>query len=169
MDRSKQTTDEIRNDARNAAEAVLEAYWASRSIPIDPVKIARSMGLSVFEAQLGEDTWGMIIADEGGTANIYLDEDQAPTRARFSCAHELGHYVDHQCDLEPSTGYEDKRSTAGIGEPSEVYANEFAGALLSPEAELRDLVGQGLDTFEIASAFLVSPASIDYRRKLLGI
>ena len=169
MDRSKQSVDTIRDDARNAAEAILETYWTSRTIPVDPVKIARLMGLSVFEAHLGEDTWGMIIADEGGTANIYLDEDQSPTRARFSCAHELGHYVDHQCDLEPSTGYEDKRSTAGIGQPSEVYANEFAGALLSPELELRDLVDQGLDTFEIARAFHVSPASIDYRRKLLGI
>lgn len=169
MDRSRQSIDEIRNDARNAAEAVLEAYWTSRAIPIDPVTIARSMGLSVFKAQLGEDTWGMIIADEGGTANIYLDEDQSPTRARFSCAHELGHYVDHQCDLEPSTGYEDKRSTAGIGQPHEVYANEFAGALLSPEEELRSFVEQGLDTFEIARTFHVSPASVDYRRRLLGI
>ena len=169
MDRRTQTVDEIRSDARNAAEAVLEAYWPSRAIPVDPVRIARSMGLSVFEAQLGEDTWGMIIADQGGSANIYLDEDQPPTRARFSCAHELGHYVDHQCDLEPSTGYEDKRSTAGAGQPSEVYANEFAGALLSPEPELRELVEQGLDTFELARAFRVSPASIAYRRQRLAV
>lgn len=169
MDRRTQTVDEIRSDARNAAEAVLEAYWPSRTIPVDPVRIARLMGLSVFEAQLGEDTWGMIIADQGGSANIYLDEDQPPTRARFSCAHELGHYVDHQCDLEPSTGYEDKRSTAGAGQPSEVYANEFAGALLSLEPELRELVEQGLDTFELARAFRVSPASIAYRRQLLAV
>lgn len=169
MARRSQTVDEIRRDARSAAEDVLKAYWEHREIPVDPVKIARSMGLSVFEAQLGEDTWGMIIADEGGTANIYLDEDQPPTRARFSCAHELGHYVDHKCELEPSMGYEDKRSAAGAGQPSEIYANEFAGALLSPEAELRELVDSGFETFEIARTFHVSPASIAYRRQLLNI
>lgn len=57
---------EIRENARNAANAVLETYWPSLSIPVDPVQIARSMGLSVFRSKLDGDVWGMIIGDEGG-------------------------------------------------------------------------------------------------------
>lgn len=152
-----------------AAEEILAAYWPTREIPVDPIKIARTMGLSVFRTQLGDDVWGMIIADGGGSADIYLDEDQSQTRARFSCAHELGHYVDRKSEMEPSTGYMDQRSADTTGQPAEIYANEFAGALLAPEAELRDYIDQGLNDYEIAAEFNVSPASISYRRKLLGI
>ena len=162
------TVGQIRDCARNDAAAVLEAYW-STEVPVDPVVIARAMGLSVFDAQLGEDTWGMIVGEDGCTANIYLDKDQAPPRYRFSCAHEVGHYVARKSSLEPSMGFIDKRSGSGAGEPDEIYANEFAASLLLPEEAIREAVDSGLTDFAIASRFAVSPAAVEYRRHLLHL
>lgn len=162
------STVELRERARLDASLVLEEFWADGRLPVDPIEIARSMGLSVFTSQLGDDTWGMIIGSDNG-ADIYLDKDQATTRMRFSCAHELGHFVDRAAALTPNKGYIDKRSSAGAGTPAEIYANEFAASLLAPEDDLRRMVMRGADNIEIASIFGVSLASIEYRRRLLGI
>lgn len=160
--------EDMRLKARKDAQDVLKEYWSNGRIPVDPIEIARKMGLSVFTSQLGDDTWGMLVGSNGA-ADIYLDQDQSVTRMRFSCAHELGHYVDHKSDIRPHAGFIDKRSTDGVGRPAEVYANEFAASLLAPEAQLRELVDQELDIMEIARHFGMSPSSIEYRKSLLGI
>lgn len=164
------TVDQIRSKARADASAALAVYW-DEQMPVDPVAIARRAGLSVFDAQLGEDTWGMIIGNGDGSADIYLDLDQGNTKRRFSCAHELGHYFDRMADLsiEAGTGFEDKRSEEGRGTADEVYANEFAASLLMPETRFRALAGGGVPTVAIAAEFGVSPASAAYRRRLLGL
>ena len=161
--------EELREKARKDAARVLEESWGDKGFPVDPVRIARSMGLSVFTSQLGNDTWGMIIGSENG-ADIYVDKDQAPTRMRFSCAHELGHFVDRAADLTSSKGYIDRRSSTGAhNAPAEIYANEFAASLLAPEDDLRRMVMHGADNIEIASAFGISLTSVEYRRQFLGI
>lgn len=169
MDATK-TVQEIRDKARADAKAVLDSFW-DEGFPVDPIAIARKAGLSVFDAQLGDDTWGMIIGNGDGSADIYLDLDQGRTKRRFSCAHELGHYFDRMADLsiEPGTGFEDKRSDEGRGTADEVYANEFAASLLMPESRFRALAGGGAPTVAIAAEFEVSPASASYRRQLLGV
>lgn len=160
---------ELREKARVDAARVFEEFWTGGGLPVDPVRIARSMGLSVFTSQLGNDTWGMIVGSDNG-ADIYLDKDQAPTRMRFSCAHELGHFVDRAADLTSNRGYVDKRSSTGAHDtPAEIYANEFAASLLAPEGDLRRMVMRGDDDIEIASAFGISLTSIEYRRQFLGI
>ena len=153
------STVELRERARLDASLVLEEFWADGRLPVDPIEIARSMGLSVFTSQLGDDTWGMIIGSDNG-ADIYLDKDQATTRM---------HFVDRAAALTPNKGYIDKRSSAGAGTPAEIYANEFAASLLAPEGDLRRMVMRGADNIEIASIFGVSLASIEYRRRLLGV
>lgn len=160
---------ELRKKARKDAARVLEESWADKGLPVDPIRIARSMGLSVFTSQLGNDTWGMIIGSDNG-ADIYLDKDQAPTRMRFSCAHELGHFVDRAADLTSNRGYIDKRSSTGThNAPAEIYANEFAASLLAPEKDLRRMVSRGDSNIEIASAFGISLTSVEHRRRFLGI
>lgn len=162
------TIAQIRTAARRDAATVLRDYWAGDG-KVDPVMLARRMGLSVFDAQLGDDTWGMIIGASGGSADIYLDVDQPPVRYRFSCAHELGHYVDNRGTLSPGEGFEDRRSEEGRGTAREVYANEFAGSLLMPEGAFRELAQSGAANPDIAREFGVSLAAVEYRRNLLGI
>lgn len=137
-------------------------------MPVDPVTIARDVGISVFSAQLGDDVFGMLVGSTAG-ADMYLDKDQPPARFRFTCAHEIGHYVDQTSKLSPEEAYVDKRSDDSRGEPAEVYANEFAASLLMPINELKACVNGGMSDFEMAAHFDVSLQALRYRRNLLRV
>lgn len=162
------TVAEIRDQARRDADAALDLYWDDKPMPVDPVQIARELGLQVFTAQLGDDAFGMLIGSAAG-ADMYLDKDQPPARFRFTAAHELGHYVDQTSKLSPEVAYVDKRSDDRRGEPDEIYANEFAGSLLMPEAKLKSCIHSGMNDFEMSSYFDVSLQALRYRRSLLGV
>ena len=138
----------------------------SRSV--NPVALARAAGASVFVAELGEDTYGMLVGDAAGQ-NIYVDRDQPPSRRRFIVAYELGHMVSHIDEpLPEGTAFVDARSEAGRGTAPEVYANEFAGNLLMPAPEVRRLGNEGEDTIAMAAYFGVSVSAMGYRRQVLG-
>lgn len=162
------TVRQIREQARQDASEVLLKYWMPNAVPVDPIHIARQLGLSVFSAELGDDVWGMLAGGSGG-ADIYLDRDQPPTRFRFSCAHELGHFIDRGAELSSGDAFVDKRSDADAGRADEVYANEFGGSLLMPEIELRKAIMAGDDDFDLADRFQVSLDAVRYRRKLVGV
>lgn len=165
-----ESVSDIRDRARRDAEAVLALHWAGKPMPVDPVVIARDLGLSVFSAQLGDDVFGMLVGSKAGT-DMYLDKDQAPARFRFTCAHEIGHYVDHTSRISPehSETYVDRRSDTDRGKPDEIYANEFAGSLLMPADELKACIGAGMTDLQMASYFDVSLQALRYRRGLLGL
>lgn len=159
------TVGQIRRQAREDAERTLKDCWDGTH-PINPVPIARSLGASVFLAELGEEEYGRLESDGAG-ANIYIDRDQPLSRRNFTCAHEIGHLVSHRD--EPSAVFVDLRSDAGRGTASEIYANEFAGCLLMPERIVRKFVSAGLDDWEMAEALGVSLSAIGYRKKRLGV
>jgi Zn-dependent peptidase ImmA (M78 family) len=166
------TVSEIRDRARRDAAATLEVHWSAQPMPVDPVVIARELGIQVYRAQLDGDTFGMLTWSRGG-AEMYLEGDQAPTRMRFTAAHEIGHYVDRTSTIDPELGptpsFVDRRSDDTRGTPDEIYANEFAGSLLMPEAELRPLLASGMSDIQIADYFDVSLQALRYRKSLLGV
>lgn len=159
----------IRQNANEMAREILDEFWPERFLPVDPVHIARDMGVEVFSAELGNDVFGLIYGTPGG-AEIYIDRDQPPNRYRFSVAHELGHYVEHSERPGPAAemDYVDRRSDEDRGSPEEVYANQFAGALLMPEKELRAERARGLNDVQLARLFGVSLSALQYRLQLLG-
>lgn len=168
--RSPETVGQIRARARSNAEEILDQYWDG-NLPVDPVALARMAGTSVFTAQLGDDVFGMIIGS-GDSADIYLDQDQGMPRMRFTCAHELGHYVDHSMrgdTLVSSKGYVDKRSEEGRGTAPEIYANEFAASLLMPERNVQQDVKRGKSIAQMANTFQVSLSAMSWRLKHLGL
>lgn len=162
---------EIRTDARHAAQGVLESYWDGK-YPVDPVKIALDLGVEVYMAQLGQDVYGMIKGKPSDTT-IFLDVDQAPVRMRFTCAHELGHYVERSSRLSDDDSLEfaeiDRRSDQDHGRPIEVFANEFAASLLMPETEVRRLNGQNTNLYHMAAYFNVSVQAMSLRKRHLGL
>jgi Zn-dependent peptidase ImmA (M78 family) len=162
------TVREIRDKARDDAEEVLFRHWIPRTLPVQPVPIARALGISVFSAQLGDDAWGMLVGSGAGV-DMYLDKDQPPTRFRFSCAHEIGHFVDRGADVRPDQAFIDSRSDSGKGRADEIYANEFAGSLLIPKPELVAAIRAGEGNWDLADRFAVSVNAISYRRHLLGV
>jgi Zn-dependent peptidase ImmA (M78 family) len=166
--RSNLTVRQIRHEATSKAEATLEEYWAEGTYPIDPVQIALRMGVEVFEAQLGNDVFGMLVGAEGGNGvRMFIDKDQPVKRYRFTCAHELGHYVDH-LDDPVSAAYIDRRSEEGVGTREEIFANEFAGNLLMPTRELLRQIESGKQDFVVADHFGVSPSALGYRKRIVN-
>jgi Zn-dependent peptidase ImmA (M78 family) len=165
------TIPDIRKAARDNADGVLETYWDGR-LPVDPIRIARAMGVEVYTAQLGADVYGMITGTPADT-EIFLDIDQAPVRSRFTCAHELGHYVERSSRLTDDNDAEfaeiDRRSDKDHGKPIEVFANEFAGSLLMPQKEVHRLYAQQMTVFEMARIFNVSVQAMSFRKFHLGL
>jgi Zn-dependent peptidase ImmA (M78 family) len=158
---------EIRREATDLADDVLNEHWWQGELPVDPVQIARSMGVEVFSAQLGNDVFGMILGAPEG-AQIYVDVDQPPTRYRFTAAHELGHYVERSEHGDGDMAYVDRRSDEDRGNKQEIYANQFAGALLMPEADILAYRQAGLSDVRLAARFGVSLSALQYRLQLLG-
>ncbi|MFF0909725.1 ImmA/IrrE family metallo-endopeptidase [Microbacterium enclense] len=139
------------------------------SFPVDPYLIAERLNISVLSERLDPDTAGFIIRESGGPTSIYLNAFDAPVRQRFTLAHELGHYVQHQND--PDIGFVDRRNeVASSGtDASEIWANQFAAELLMPGAALSKWWAEGLTADAIRQRLQVSSAALTYRMKNLGL
>lgn len=161
---------EVRQHAKDMAEAILQEHWPDGQFPVDPAKIADALGVEVFNAQLGNDVWGMFLRTPGGAPRIFVDEDQPTNRWRFSCAHEIGHFIERGARLEDDDiAFVDKRTDSNPFDPVEIYANEFAANILMPERDVRARVKVGLGPIQIASEMGVSLDAMRYRFSRLGI
>jgi Zn-dependent peptidase ImmA (M78 family) len=91
-------------------------------------------------------------------------------RQRFTCAHEIGHYVrrtEHPEEYE-YIDYRDALAAQGTDQ-EEIYANKFAASLIMPAAEVRRLANQGMSDLQMASRFDVSVEAMQYRLQNLGL
>ena len=167
-----------RVEAEKAANELLKAIWAKEGLvdcprPVDPFHIASQLGLSVERRLLDPDVSGMLAKRPGRDPEVYINAMDSENRQRFSCAHEIGHYVKRAGSSggdDDSWGYIDRRgpsASRGI-DPEEIYANQFAAALLMPEEavrHLRDSIGPAA----MAVEFGVSLDSMRYRLDNLGL
>lgn len=160
----------VKEAAQEAAESVIDAYWSPGTFPVDPDVIARRMGISVTKARLPKDTSGFIRKVAGQDAQIFVDETDSAQRQRFTCAHELGHYVE-RTNLQPQPdedfGFVDKRT--GMHDVHEYFANEFAGNLLAPQAAVARLIEQGWDAIRLAAHFGLSVPAMKTRMLKYGL
>jgi Zn-dependent peptidase ImmA (M78 family) len=65
------------------------------SIPVDPVKLANSYGIKVSNALFSDSTLSGMIAQRGDNTTLLVNDNDSPTRKRFTIAHELGHKLLH--------------------------------------------------------------------------
>ncbi|HVQ57702.1 MAG TPA: ImmA/IrrE family metallo-endopeptidase [Solirubrobacterales bacterium] len=158
---------DVKTEATNKAQEVLAAHWGE-AIPVDPAQIARKMGIEVASAQLDPDVAGAIEKRHGHPAIIYLSAGDHPNRKRFTCAHEVGHFVRNGNENFEYVDYRDGTASMGIDE-DERFANAFAAALLMPEREVRRLHGLGMPEGEMCGAFGVSEAAMVNRLKNLNL
>ncbi len=161
-------SEELPMTAERDAQGVLRTTWSEGSpnlrIPVDPIKIARRLGLKVFVAPMTPDVSGALLNKHGQDATIYLNEQDSHNRQRFTCAHELGHYVRRTDAGELDYEYVDRRdqlATAGTN-ADEIYANQFAAALLMPAEMLRAL-HRRFQPVELAYKFGVSADAMNFR------
>lgn len=165
---SGKTVADIRQMARNDALATAETFWAGGQIPVDPIRIAREMGIQVFSAQLGDDVYGMISVSPE-SAEIYVDKDNPEARQRFTIAHEIGHFVANESAFDGEVSFVERRSDKGVGTSDEIHANEFAASLLMPEARLKLEHGRGSNVFQLAQLFDVSVPAMRWRLRHLEL
>lgn len=157
----------IKVEATEAAESVLREHWGD-SVSVDPARIARKMGIEVSEAYLDPDVAGAIEKRAGQPAHIYISASDHPNRKRFTCAHEIGHFVKRDGEDFEYVDYRDDTASMGI-DKGELFANSFAAALLMPEREVRRLHSIGTHESEMAHTFGVSEAAMVNRLKNLSL
>lgn len=160
---------EIKKEAARDAARLLRETWG-RPIPVDPAHIARAAGLRVIEASLDGETLGALVKQPGEDPIIMLNEDDSPNRKRFTCAHEIGHYVRRSGQDEAYTRIDLRGPHSSKGDdPEEVYANEFAACLLMPEDEIRRLHKEKLSELEMSIRFGVSREAVHFRLENLKL
>lgn len=168
--------------ARTAAERIISRLGINTA-PVDVCKIASDLGLAVVTENLGSDVSALLVTD-GKSSVIGVHGQHAPTRQRFSIAHEIGHFVlRHQ--FQPgehvhvdSGRYVSERglkASAGV-DPKEIEANQFAASLLMPAKLVRAHVsrfGKGPlledELKELAHEFVVSEQAMTIRLTTLGL
>jgi Zn-dependent peptidase ImmA (M78 family) len=152
------------------AERILADAWGDKGLPIDPVRIARELGIKVVTAWMDPDVSGALVKERQKDPVILLNATDSPNRQRFTCAHELGHFI-KRSDAPDQYEYIDRRDTlASTGtDPEEIYANQFAASLLMPASEVRRLADEGLTEVQMALRFDVSVEAMRYRLKNLGL
>ena len=159
----------IKDVAREDAEAILDEYWDG-TFPVDPVNIATQMGIGVWEADLPAEVSGQLVRDGVATmGKIYLNRSESVTRRTFTCAHEIGHWVDRQHHDDKEYAFVDYRDASQKpDEAEEWYADHFAANLLMPADEFNELCGLNFSVSELAYYFAVSPAAVRVRLRSLG-
>jgi Zn-dependent peptidase ImmA (M78 family) len=154
----------VRDAARQAAERVRAEHWDG-TFPVDPVSIARALDLEVkFTSMLPGISGAIVVRPD--TAQVLIEDTEAYGRKMFTCAHEVGHYLERQAQNDRSYSFVEKRG--GEYDLHEFYADEFAGALLMPAAEFQKQERLLGSDFLMASYFGVSPSAVQKRRERLA-
>lgn len=160
----------LHSEAKRDAEAVRRAVWRDHWFPVDPVRIARALGLKVLDARLPDDVAGAIVRENGRDPIVVSNATDHRSRKRFILAHQLGHVVRRTDD--GAFEHVDRRDTlAATGtDPEEIYANVFAANLLMPEYEVRRLRrGKRASDLDLALRFGVPREAARRRLADLGI
>lgn len=148
--------------------------------PVPVEKIAALQGAQITYTAFDGDVSGVLYR-ESGRVLIGVNSTHAPTRQRFTIAHEVGHLLLHKGRpvvvdrlVRVNVNLRD-----GTSSKEEIEANAFAAELLMP----RKLIASEIDRFlkrtrrvvpqelvdELASMFRVSPEAMSYRLENLGI
>ena len=161
------------------AQGLLNLHIDVRQLPIDPVEVAKALGIDVFAIVMKEGISGALIRSETKPA-IYFDHQETQTRQRFTVAHEIGHFVLHEGDFD----IVDKVTECTItfrrtNDPwtddnkahyrREIQANKFAAALLMPTEALKSVLSDNEDMGDLARIFGVARSAVGYRVNSLGL
>jgi Zn-dependent peptidase ImmA (M78 family) len=176
------TTRRPRVPAEDDARELLKTAWATAGtgggvpLPVDPFAIAQALGIKAYSAPLDKGVSGKLVKRAGEDAEIYVHSADSLNRQRFTCAHEIGHYVRRVAAQDTEWEYVEHRDliTSQGTSPDEIYANQFAAALLMPreavEARYAELESRGLAAAaSLAVEFGVSADAMQYRIKNLGL
>lgn len=104
----------------------------------------------------------MIVKDAGQNADVFIEASDPRTRRRFTCAHELGHYVE-RINVAGDDEFSFREVRSSKYDLHEFFADEFAGELLMPANELLRTKAVGASFTTLAARFDVSVTAIKRR------
>ena len=138
------------------------------AVPIDKMLI--DAGIEIRRGALGEVSG--LITRNGSRTVIGINSDQAPTRQRFTMAHEYGHHLLHRdiqshSDTNFRVRYRDRTSSEAT-DVEEIEANFFAATLLMPKPFLdardaAEALGDDEAVRRLADVFQVSGHAMSLR------
>ncbi len=121
--------------ARRKATKLLRAANVSEA-PVPVELLAEQAGAIIYYEPFDGRLSGMIHRQPNGRVVIGVNSSHAPTRQRFTIAHELGHLLLHKEELlhvdeSASIRFRDEESSLAT-KADEIEANQFASELLMP-------------------------------------
>lgn len=160
-----------------ADSLLIKAGVAGPPVPVDT--IVRAHGIAIHLQELG-DVSGVVVR-KGGAVAIGANKAEAPTRRRFTIAHEFGHALLHQgeevrFDREFRVNLRSGASALGVNF-EEIEANFFAACLLMPRRFLEadpaatslDVEGNPQAVAKLAKRYGVSPHAMTIRLGNLAV
>lgn len=128
---------------------------------VNIVGVAKAIQLKVYAASLLDGISGMLKRHE---REIYLEESEPHKRRRFTCAHEIGHFILHNTEAHDVMLLRSKTT-----DEIEKQANTMAAEILMPRyfvkrflEENNNLQDEELES-ALAERFLVSDIAARYR------
>jgi Predicted Zn peptidase len=155
----------IWEEARAEARKLRERFGL-RPVDIDLIEVADKLDLVVTFKKLAGGYSGLIIKEDGREGHIFINRTDSQERQRFTLAHEIGHYVERNLRGDDEFSFADegrKRERDGEYDLHEFFADEFAGELLMPEAEFKNLLTEGKKPSDVAEYFGVSIPAVKKR------
>lgn len=147
-------------------------------LPIPVEEIAISLGADISYEPYDGDVSGMLYRTDGKSL-IGVNSTHAPTRQRFTVAHEIGHLVLHKGRPMFIDRFARVNWRNGAWDAEEAQANAFAAELLMPrkfvETEVTRVLSRrkSVTPHELAAAlaktFQVSAEAMSYRLENLGV
>ncbi len=156
---------------REAEDAAKQLLGPAPALPVDPEALARGLGITVRHGVLPPDASGKIVISAAEAPVITINQYDHPNRQRFTCAHEIGHYLRRRRQGGGTTTFVDYRDTlAGLGQdPEEIFANQFAAALLMPARLVARYHAEGMSDEALAERFGTSVQAMRLRLRNLGL
>lgn len=168
----------------NAAANYRRDLGLARGAPLDPVLLARHLGILVWSPQdipgIGKevlkhltvddaDSWDAVTIEAEGMVLVILNSISDDGRRNNSLAHELAHII---LEHEPAHVFHTPDGHMMMNEYNEIHEEEadcLAGALLLPRDALLQAIRQGMSDTVLARHFGVSAALLRMRRNKTGI
>lgn len=171
----------MRKDAIERKAQLLLRQYGNDDIPVDVDLIAKRLKIKITEAELPDETSGVIQKVDNGVSTILSNSRHAKVRQKFTIAHELGHFL-----LSSKSGiFVDKKiyfrdsRTQPASDPEEIVANIFAAELLMPthhvKRELNRIIKNGVIDIEdniiapLAEKFEVSTIAMSIKLQNMGL
>jgi Zn-dependent peptidase ImmA (M78 family) len=171
-----------REDKEKMLAPVLRSFYYDGQLDLDA--LCKHLKLDVFNFDFVDGQASGAIVREKGENNwkIYVRTKDGSRRKRFTVAHEVGHFLSYQ-NGGRSRAYIDQhgsiidraimmRTDTLPKDPvvweMEMEANELAGEMLMPEADVRSYVTEGQSIEQLADHFGVSESAVTVRLLNLG-